>query len=118
MRSVLRWKTRAPLNETFIVADAETVSVAEIIATLRARGRPPCPRSCPCRPRLLALAFGLIGQREKWEQLAGSLVAEPKKLMAAGWRPAGSTPRCGAFAAMVQARLAAEKSGTASRSTP
>ena len=75
------------LNETFIVADAETVSVAEIIATLRrAAGRRPALVSVP--PALLAFAFGLIGQREKWEQLAGSLVAEPKKLMAAGWRPA------------------------------
>ena len=75
------------VNETFIVADAETVSVAEIIATLRrAAGRRPALVSVPTA--LLAFAFGLIGQRERWEQLAGSLVAEPKKLMAAGWRPA------------------------------
>ena len=86
------------LNETFIVADAETVSVAEIIATLRgAAGRRTALLSVP--PALLALASGLIGQREKWEQLAGSLVAEPKKLMAAGWRPVVDTRT--ALAAMV-----------------
>jgi nucleoside-diphosphate-sugar epimerase len=86
------------LNETFIVADAETVSVAEIIATLRgAAGRRAALMPVP--PALLAFAFSLIGQREKWEQLAGSLVAEPKKLMAAGWRPVVDT-RAG-LAAMV-----------------
>jgi UDP-glucose 4-epimerase len=86
------------LNETFIVADTETVSVAEIIATLRAAaGRRAA--LVPVPPALLALAFSLIGQREKWEQLAGSLVAEPKKLMAAGWRPVVDT-RSG-LAAMV-----------------
>jgi UDP-glucose 4-epimerase len=86
------------LNETFIVADAETVSVAEIIATLRAAaGRRAA--LVPVPPALLALGFSLIGQREKWEQLAGSLIAEPNKLMAAGWRPVVDT-RSG-LAAMV-----------------
>jgi UDP-glucose 4-epimerase len=74
------------LNEIFIVADAETVSVAEIIATWRAAaGRRPA--LIPVPPALLAFAFSMIGQRGKWEQLAGSLIAEPKKLMAAGWGP-------------------------------
>jgi UDP-glucose 4-epimerase len=102
------------LNETFIVADAETVSVAEIIATLRAAaGRRAA--LIPVPPALLALAFSLIGQREKWEQLAGALIAEPNKLMAAGWQPAVD-PRT-ALAAMIQA-ASPEKSGTASRSAP
>jgi UDP-glucose 4-epimerase len=102
------------VNETFIVADAETVSVAEIIATLRAAaGRRAA--LIPVPPALLALAFSLIGQREKWEQLAGALIAEPNKLMAAGWQPAVD-PRT-ALAAMIQA-ASPEKSGTASRSAP
>ena len=102
------------LNETFIVADAETVSMAELIATLRrAAGRRPA--LVPVPAALLALAFRLIGQSEKWEQVAGSLVAEPKKLLAAGWRPT-IAPRA-ALAAMVQA-ASPEKSGTASRSAP
>ena len=115
MRFGLRWRTRAPLNETFIVADAETVSVAEIIATLRsASGRRPA--LVPVPPGLLAFASGLIGQREKWDQLAGSLVAEPKKLMAAGWRPVGRH-RVRPLAAMAHA-ASPQKSGTASRSAP
>jgi UDP-glucose 4-epimerase len=102
------------LNETFIVADAETVSVAEIIATLRsAAGRRPA--LIPVPPGIMAFAFRLIRQREKWDQLGGSLVAEPKKLMAAGWRPAVDPHS--ALAAMVQA-ASPEKSGTASRSAP
>jgi nucleoside-diphosphate-sugar epimerase len=84
-------------NETFIVADAETISVAEIIAILRdASGRRPA--LVPVPPGLMSFACGLIGRREQWDQLAGSLVAPPAKLMAAGWRPV-TDPRA-AFAAM------------------
>jgi UDP-glucose 4-epimerase len=84
-------------NETFIVADAETITVAEIVAILRtASGRRPALVAVP--PRLMALASSLLGRREQWDQLAGSLVAPPKKLMAAGWRPV-TDPRA-AFAAL------------------
>ena len=86
-------------NETFIVADAETIRVAEIITILRtASGRRPA--LVPVPPRLMALASSLLGRREQWDQLAGSLVAPPAKLMAAGWRPVVD-PRT-AFAAMVK----------------
>jgi nucleoside-diphosphate-sugar epimerase len=89
-------------NETFIVADAETITVAEIVTILRtASGRRPA--LVPVPPRLMALASSLLGRREQWDQLAGSLVAPPKKLMAAGWRPV-IDPRA-AFAAMVKKRI-------------
>jgi nucleoside-diphosphate-sugar epimerase len=85
-------------NETFIVADAETISVAEIIAILRtASGRRPA--LIPVPPGLMSMTCSLLGRREQWDQLAGSLVAPPAKLMAAGWRPV-TEPRK-AFAAMV-----------------
>ena len=87
------------LNETFIVADAETTNVAEIVTTLRlAAGRRAA--LIPVPPRLLALVFTLIGQRHTWEQLSGALIARPKKLMAAGWHPVVDT-RAG-LAAMVK----------------
>jgi hypothetical protein len=38
-------------------------------------------------PGLLSLLLGLIGQRASFERLAGTLIAEPTKLLAAGWRP-------------------------------
>jgi nucleoside-diphosphate-sugar epimerase len=86
-------------NETFIVADAETITVAEIVAILRtASGRRPA--LVPVPPGLMAAASSLLGRREQWDQLAGSLVAAPAKLMAAGWRPV-TGPRA-AFTAMVR----------------
>jgi hypothetical protein len=59
--------------------------------------------------------LGLIGQRDVYRRLAGPLVAEPRKLMAAGWQPAIDTET--ALTQMVQA-ASPRKSGTASRSTP
>jgi nucleoside-diphosphate-sugar epimerase len=74
------------VNETFIVSDPDALSVAETIAILRvAAGRNPALLAVP--PRLLSMLLGLIGQRASFERLAGTLVAEPTKLLAAGWRP-------------------------------
>jgi len=73
-------------NETFIVADNETITVAEIVSILRmASGR--SPALIPVPAGLIAAACSLIGRREQWDQLTGSLVAPPAKFMAAGWRP-------------------------------
>jgi nucleoside-diphosphate-sugar epimerase len=84
-------------NETFIVADAETISVAEIVTILReTSGRRAA--LVPVPAGLMGFACSLIGQRERWDQLAGSLVAHPAKLIAAGWRPV-TDPRS-AFAAL------------------
>jgi UDP-glucose 4-epimerase len=81
--------TRAT-NETFIVSDPEALSVAETISLLRdTLGRSPALLAVP--PGLLAMVLGLIGQRVNFERLAGTLIAEPTKLMAAGWRPVTET---------------------------
>ena len=101
-------------NETFLVANPGAISVAELVAMLRAAaGRKPW--LIPVPPAALGLALGMIGQREAYERLAGALVAEPDKLMAAGWQPVIDTET--ALAQMVQA-ASPRKSGTASRSTP
>lgn len=77
-------------NETFIVADPQAVSVAGIITICRgAMGRGPA--LLPVPPKLFATLFGLIGQGEKWDRLAGALEAPPTKLLAAGWRPVTDT---------------------------
>jgi UDP-glucose 4-epimerase len=74
------------VNETFIVSDPGAPSVAETISILRdALGRNPDLIAVP--PGLLSLLLGLIGQRDSFARLAGTLVAEPTKLLAAGWRP-------------------------------
>jgi hypothetical protein len=58
---------------------------------------------------------GLIGRRDAFERLAGTLIVEPRKLLAAGWRPVADIET--AIIEMVQA-ASPRKSGTASRSTP
>ena len=100
-------------NETFLVADPGAISVAELVALLRtAAGRK--PSLLPVPPARLSTLLSLIGKRDMAERLAGTLIAEPTKLLAAGWRPVTET-RTG-IAAMVQA-ASPRKSGTASRST-
>lgn len=101
------------LNETFLVADPNAISVAGLVSMLRAAsGRK--PGLLPLPPAMLEMALALIGQRDTYHRLAGPLVAEPHKLMAAGWKPAVETET--AIRQMVQA-ASPRKSGTASRST-
>ena len=74
------------INQTFIVSDPDALSVAETISILRAAlGRNSALLAVP--PGLLSLLLGLIGQRASFERLAGTLIAEPTRLLAAGWRP-------------------------------
>jgi UDP-glucose 4-epimerase len=74
------------VNETFIVSDPDALSVAETISILRAAlGRSPVLLAVP--PGLMSMLLGLIGQRASFERLAGTLIAEPAKLLGAGWCP-------------------------------
>jgi UDP-glucose 4-epimerase len=101
-------------NETFLVADPQAISLAELVALLRtAAGRRPW--LLPAPPALLSAVLGLAGKRDMAERLGATLIAEPKKLLAAGWQPVTDTTS--AIRAMVQA-ASPRKSGTASRSTP
>jgi len=77
-------------NETFLVADPGAISVAELVAMLRvAAGRKPW--LVPVPPALLSGLLAVIGKRDMAERLAGTLVAEPTKLLAAGWQPVTDT---------------------------
>jgi nucleoside-diphosphate-sugar epimerase len=101
-------------NETFIVADPQAIRVARLVSVMRAAtGRKPW--LVPLPTALLSAVLSLAGKRGTLERLAGTLIAEPRKLMAAGWRPVVNTET--AVAQMVQA-ASPRKSGTASRSTP
>ena len=64
--------------------------------------------------KFLSIVLSLIGQRAVFDRLAGTLIAEPRKLMAASWQPVIDTET--AIARMVQA-ASPRKSGTASRNT-
>ena len=90
----------ATRDETYVIADLHALTLPEIIAALRAAlGRP--PGLFPLPPALLANALRLIGRHDLWQRLGGSLVVDPAKLAAAGWRPTVDT-RAG-LTAMMQA---------------
>jgi nucleoside-diphosphate-sugar epimerase len=85
---VLRDATCA--GETYVVADPAPVTFGEIVAALRrGRGKPPGLAAVP--EALLRLGLIATGRGTNWEQISGGLVADPAKLMAAGWRPERDT---------------------------
>jgi nucleoside-diphosphate-sugar epimerase len=77
-------------NETFIVADPKPLTLAEIVAALR-EGQGRRPRLLPIPPALMAIACVAAGRAEDWQRLGGRLVADPGKLLRAGWQPAIDT---------------------------
>jgi UDP-glucose 4-epimerase len=80
----------AAKGETYIVADPAPLTLTEIITTLRA-GEGRRPGLLPVPPPLIALAANVLGRAEEWERVGGNLVADPTKLMSAGWAPALDT---------------------------
>ena len=84
-----------PASESFILADPEPSSVADLLAGLRAGlGRPPRLWAVP--PRLLAAAAAMSGQSDAWSVLSGALAARPRRLLDAGWSPTTARTREGA----------------------
>ena len=73
-------------NETFLAADAEPISVADLVAAMReGLGR---------SPHLVTMPLGAVkrlmrslGKEAEWERISGSFVVDASKLMALGWRP-------------------------------
>jgi len=106
-------RASATAGETYLVADPAPLTLPEIVTALRA-GQGRRPGLLPVPPALLAAVFKATQRTEEWDRLAGNLVVDPGKLLAAGWRPTLET-RDG-LAAMAQA-ASPRKSGTASRST-
>jgi UDP-glucose 4-epimerase len=87
-------------NQIYIAADPKPLTLAEIVAALRdAAGR--SPRLVAVPPMLFKAALTAAGKSEAWQRLGGELVADPTKLIAAGWHPPVET-RAG-LAAMVRA---------------
>jgi UDP-glucose 4-epimerase len=77
-------------NETYIVADPEPLTLAEIVGALR-RGEGRSPGLLPVPPPLIALAANALGRAEEWRRLGGPMIADPSKLLAAGWQPSVDT---------------------------
>ena len=80
----------AAKGETYVVADPTTLTLTEIVTALRA-GEGRKPGLLPIPPALIALASRALGHAEEWQRLGGTLVADPIKLMNAGWKPASDT---------------------------
>jgi UDP-glucose 4-epimerase len=79
-------ETPSAHNEMYVLADPAALTLAEIVTALReAMGRPPRLLFVP--PKLFEVALSLMGRADVWQRLGGNLVADPKKLIAAGWRP-------------------------------
>jgi UDP-glucose 4-epimerase len=78
------------LGETYIVADPLPVTLGEIIAAMRA-GNGRSPQLLPIPPALIGLVLKAVGRIDEWERLGGSLIADPAKLLQAGWQPSIET---------------------------
>jgi nucleoside-diphosphate-sugar epimerase len=77
-------------KETFLIADPEPISLAEMISNIRAgMGRPSNLVSVP--PKVLAIVFSLLKRSEMWERLSGNLVVSTERLRRAGYSPVEST---------------------------
>jgi UDP-glucose 4-epimerase len=77
-------------NETFLVADAEPISVADLVAAMReGLGRSPHLVKVPLGgvKRLMKS----LGKEAEWERISGNFVIDASKLMGIGWRPGIST---------------------------
>lgn len=87
--SAIKFVVTSPgtLNETFLVADPEALTLAQIIAAVRAGAQQPT-RLFAVPPDVIRLFLAAMGRGELWNRLGGNLVVNPGKLLAAGWRPA------------------------------
>ncbi len=71
---------------TYVVADPQPVSLADIVKALRA-GMGQAPRLIRMPPDLIRFGLTMLGRSRHWDQLGGGLVVNPAKLVMAGWRP-------------------------------
>jgi UDP-glucose 4-epimerase len=83
-------RAEAARNQTYIVADPSPLTLAEMVRALRT-GLGRSPGLLPVPPALMALAAKTMGRDEEWQRIGGGLVADPAKLLAAGWKPSVET---------------------------
>jgi nucleoside-diphosphate-sugar epimerase len=86
-------------GQTYVVADLQPVSLAEIVQALRA-GMSGTPGLINVPPGLIRLGLTMLGRGRYWDQLGGELAVNPGKLINAGWRP--ETDTAAGLAAMVR----------------
>lgn len=79
-----------PSNASYLVADDNAVSLADIITALRA-GLLRSPGLLNVSPKVIEWGLHFTGRRRDIDRLLGSLVVETARLRETGWQPAGST---------------------------
>lgn len=82
--------TPSTAGQTYIVADPQPIMFRNIIAALR-RGFGRRPGLYKVPPSTLGLALRCLGKSEAWVRFGGELVADPSKLINAGWFPGAET---------------------------
>jgi nucleoside-diphosphate-sugar epimerase len=80
----------AKLQRPFIVADADALTVADVIAAMRS-GLGRRPGLFPVPASLLKAAFRAVEREVEFRRLDGSLVASAAALRRLGWAPSVST---------------------------
>jgi UDP-glucose 4-epimerase len=89
----------AAKGETYVVADPAPLTLAGIVTALRV-GEGRRPGLLPVPPALIARVAAALGRAEEWQRVGGSQVADPARLMHAGWKPALET--AGGLAALAR----------------
>jgi len=83
-------KAPGNLRRPFLAADAEALTVAEMIAAMR-DGLGRRRKVFPMSQALLEFLLRSVGQAESYRRMSGSLVADPSALIGLGWAPRLST---------------------------
>jgi UDP-glucose 4-epimerase len=100
--------SQTTLNRTFIVADRDPITLADMFTTLReAAGRSPRLVSIP--PLAVRAMIIAAGRQSLWDRIGRELVASSADLQKAGWSPQIET-RDG-LRAMVRAAVEAHRNG-------
>lgn len=71
---------------TFLVADPEPLTVADMVRAMR-RGLGRLPGLLPVPPGAVAVAARFAGRRDDIARIRQSLVVDPARLLAIGWKP-------------------------------
>ncbi len=79
-------QTEETRNETYLVADAEPISVAGMVAAMR-EGLGGPPRLVKMPHRAIRRLMKSFGREADWERVCGAFEIDPAKLMATGWKP-------------------------------
>ena len=91
--------TPTTVGETYLVADPAPLTLAELVGAIRS-GLGRKAGVVPFPPSLIAMALQTARREEIWQRIGGGLVADPGKLLRAGWKPPVETRA--ALAAMAQ----------------